>query len=94
MKLPNIQIGFQVFVSDGGQEVGAVRQVAPFGLPELEIYVENAGGLRRAAHRGRLRARQQGRARLQEARDEAATRGRSHARRRGAGGMTATTVKE
>jgi hypothetical protein len=43
MKLPNIQIGFQVFVSDGGQEVGAVRQVAPFGRPELEIYVENAG---------------------------------------------------
>jgi hypothetical protein len=43
MKLPNIQVGFQVFVSDGGQEVGAVRQVAPFGRPELEIYVENAG---------------------------------------------------
>jgi hypothetical protein len=43
MTLPNIQIGFQVFVSDGGQEVGAVRQVAPFGRPELEIYVENAG---------------------------------------------------
>jgi hypothetical protein len=43
MKLPNIEIGFQVFVSDGGQEVGAVRLVAPFGRPELEIYVENAG---------------------------------------------------
>ena len=43
MKLPNIQVGFQVFVSDGGQEVGAVRQVAPFGRPELEIYIENAG---------------------------------------------------
>jgi hypothetical protein len=43
MKLPNIEIGFQVFLSDGGQEVGAVRQVAPFGRPELEIYVENAG---------------------------------------------------
>jgi hypothetical protein len=43
MKLPNIQVGFQVFVSDGGQEVGSVRQVAPFGRPELEIYVENAG---------------------------------------------------
>ncbi len=41
--LPNIKIGFQVFVSDGGQEVGAVRLVAPFGRPELEIYVENAG---------------------------------------------------
>ena len=43
MKLPNIEVGFQVFVTDGGQEVGAVRQVAPFGRPELEIYVENAG---------------------------------------------------
>ena len=43
MKLPNIEVGFQVFLSDGGQEVGAVRQVAPFGRPELEIYVENAG---------------------------------------------------
>jgi hypothetical protein len=43
MKLPNIEVGFQVFVSDGGEEVGAVRQVAPFGRPELEIYVENAG---------------------------------------------------
>jgi hypothetical protein len=43
MKLPNIEVGFQVFISDGGQAVGAVRQVAPFGRPELEIYVENAG---------------------------------------------------
>jgi hypothetical protein len=43
VKLPNIAVGFQVFVSDGGQEIGAVRQVAPFGRPELEIYVENAG---------------------------------------------------
>ena len=42
-KLPNIEIGFQVFVSDGGEEVGAVRLVAPFGRPELEIYIENAG---------------------------------------------------
>jgi hypothetical protein len=43
MKLPNVEVGFQVFVSDGAEEVGAVRQVAPFGRPELEIYVENAG---------------------------------------------------
>ena len=42
-KIPNIQVGFQVFVSEGGEEVGAVRQVAPFGRPELEIYIENAG---------------------------------------------------
>ena len=38
-----IQVGFQVFVSDGGEEFGAVRAVAPNGRPELVIYVENAG---------------------------------------------------
>ncbi len=43
MKLPNIEVGFQIFVSDRGQEVGAVRIVAPFGRPELEIYIENGG---------------------------------------------------
>ena len=39
----NIEVGFQTFVSDGGQEFGAVRAVAPGGRPELVIYVENAG---------------------------------------------------
>src|SRR5215510_14874272 len=39
----NIEIGYQTFVSDGGEEFGAVRQVAPHGRPELVIYVENAG---------------------------------------------------
>lgn len=43
MTLPLIEIDYQVFVSDGGQEIGAVRQVAPFGRPEIEIYVENGG---------------------------------------------------
>jgi hypothetical protein len=43
MKLPKIAIGYQVFVSDGSEEVGAVRQVSPAGRPEIEIYVENAG---------------------------------------------------
>jgi len=38
-----IEVGFQAFVSDGGQEFGAVRAVAPDGRPELVIYVENAG---------------------------------------------------
>jgi hypothetical protein len=38
-----IEVGYQVFVADGGEEVGAVRQVAPNGQPELVIYVENAG---------------------------------------------------
>ena len=38
-----IEIGYQAFVSDGGEEFGAVRAVSPGGRPELVIYVENAG---------------------------------------------------
>jgi hypothetical protein len=39
----SIEVGFQTFVSDGGDEFGAVRVVTPGGRPELVIYVENAG---------------------------------------------------
>ena len=39
----HIEVGYQAFASDGGEEFGAVRQVAPAGRPELVIYVENAG---------------------------------------------------
>ncbi len=38
-----IEVGFQAFISDGGEEFGAVREVAPGGRPELVIYVENKG---------------------------------------------------
>jgi len=38
-----IEIGYQAFVSDGGEEFGAVRAISPDGRPELVIYVENAG---------------------------------------------------
>ena len=38
-----IEIGYQAFVSDGGEEFGAVRTVSPHGRPELVIHVENAG---------------------------------------------------
>jgi hypothetical protein len=38
-----IEVGYQTFVSDGGEEFGAVREVRPNGRPELVIYVENAG---------------------------------------------------
>ena len=38
-----IEIGYQAFVSYGGEEFGAVRAVSPKGRPELVIYVENAG---------------------------------------------------
>lgn len=42
-KLPRVDVGFQVFLSDGGEEVGAVRGVAPNGRPELVVYIENTG---------------------------------------------------
>jgi len=38
-----IEVGYQAFVSDGGEEFGAVREVTP---TELVIYVENAGDFR------------------------------------------------
>jgi hypothetical protein len=38
-----IEVGYQTFVSDGGEEFGAVRVGPTHGRPELVIYVENAG---------------------------------------------------
>jgi hypothetical protein len=38
-----IQVGDQVYVSDGGEEFGAVRDVRPNGRREIVVYVENAG---------------------------------------------------
>ena len=35
-----IEVGYQAFVSDGGEEFGAVRDVSADGLV---VYVENAG---------------------------------------------------
>jgi len=37
-----IEIGFQAFVSDGGEEFGAVREVSRDGKT-LTVYVENGG---------------------------------------------------
>ena len=42
-KLPLIEIGYQVFTRDGGEEVGAVRQVVPHDRPEIVVYIENTG---------------------------------------------------
>ena len=42
-KLPLIEIGFQVFTEDGGEEFGAVRAVVPNGEPVNVVYVENVG---------------------------------------------------
>jgi hypothetical protein len=41
--MQKIEVGYQAFVSDGGEEFGAVREVEPHGRAELLIYVENAG---------------------------------------------------
>lgn len=38
-----IAVGFQAFLSDGGEEFGAVREFKPGGRPEILVYVENAG---------------------------------------------------
>jgi len=42
-KLPLIEVGFHVFPQGGDEEVGAVREVAPGGRPELVVDIENAG---------------------------------------------------
>ena len=42
-KLPLIEIGYQAFTHDGGEEFGAVRDVLPDGRPELIVYIENSG---------------------------------------------------
>jgi hypothetical protein len=38
--LQKIEIGYQVYLKEGGEECGAVRDVAP---DEIIVYVENAG---------------------------------------------------
>jgi hypothetical protein len=38
-----IEVGYQAYVSDGGEEFGAVRNVASDGVV---VYVENAGEFR------------------------------------------------
>lgn len=42
-KLPLIEVGYQAFTHDGGEEFGAVREVAPEGRPEIVVYIENSG---------------------------------------------------
>lgn len=52
-----IEIGYQAFVSDGGEEFGAIREVFPDGVV---VYVENAGEFRvprqavKAVHSGKV----------------------------------------
>jgi hypothetical protein len=37
-----IKVGYQVFLKDGGDEVGAVRDLS-LDRPEIVVYVENGG---------------------------------------------------
>jgi hypothetical protein len=37
-----ISEGFMVFITDGDEGIGSVREIRP-GLPELVVYIENAG---------------------------------------------------
>jgi len=59
-RLEAIDIGFQAYLAEGGEDFGAVREVAPDGRDELIVYVENAGDfivpLRaiRSAHHGKV----------------------------------------
>jgi len=39
----HLQIGFQVFAQDGGDEFGAVRDVCPGGKDEILVNIENGG---------------------------------------------------
>jgi hypothetical protein len=39
-KLSEVEVGYQVYVTEGGEEFGAVRAVTPH---ELVVYVENTG---------------------------------------------------
>ena len=58
--LRSVQLGDQVFLEEGGEECGAVRDVAPDGRPELIVYVENAreftvpASAVRSAHDGKV----------------------------------------
>ncbi len=59
-KLEAIDVGFQAYLDEGGEDFGAVREVAPDGRDEVVVYVENAGDfiipLRaiRSAHDGKV----------------------------------------
>ena len=50
-------VGFQVYLEEGGEEVGAVREVHP---DHLLVYIENAGDFRvgpeeiRSVHHGKV----------------------------------------
>jgi hypothetical protein len=48
--IESIQVGYQVFAKEGGEEFGAVRSVERGPRREIVVYVENAGDFVVAAH--------------------------------------------
>lgn len=42
-RLDHVEIGFQVYLEEGADPCGAVREVGPDRRDEITIYVENAG---------------------------------------------------
>jgi hypothetical protein len=42
-QVSGIEIGYQVFLEEGAEEFGAVREVAPENRDEIVVYIENAG---------------------------------------------------
>jgi len=59
-RVKNIKVGDQAYLEEGGEECGAVREVAPGGRHEITVYVENAGDFGvsfdaiRSAHDGKV----------------------------------------
>ncbi len=57
MKAFNVEVGFQVYLSEGGEEIGAVREVAK---DHVVVYVEGSGEFKirgpevSSAHDGKL----------------------------------------
>jgi len=59
-RLRSVRVGDQVFLEEGGEECGAVRDVQPEGRAEIVVYVENGGEFAvaastiRSAHDGKV----------------------------------------
>ena len=58
--LGSVRLGDQIFLEEGGEECGAVREVRPEGRAEILVYVENGGEFAvaasaiRSAHDGKV----------------------------------------
>jgi len=58
--LAGVDVGWQAYLEEGGEEFGAVREVSPGGRPEIVVYIENGGEFSvpaeavRSAHDGKV----------------------------------------